>query len=239
MPKRLVLPLVLALVVTVAVAGTAIVVLSRRTTAPPALRVSGLPAAVTTGEADLMALSPVPNRPAPTFTLTDQNGRRISLASFRGRPVVLNFMDPHCVDICPLVAQELRYAEADLTGAARDTVFIAVNVNPFAHSVADVAAFSRTHLLTAIRTWHYFTGPVSALQSVWRAYGVEVRAPSASADVIHTSITYFIDPAGHERYVASPLVDHRASGAAFLPTNTMQAWGKGIAAIAESLASAR
>ncbi len=239
MPKRLVLPLVLALVVTVAVAATAIVVLSRRTSTPPVLRVSGLPAAVTTGEADLMALSPVPNRPAPTFTLTDQNGRRISLASFRGRPVVLNFMDPHCVDICPLVAQELRYAEADLTGVARNTVFIAVNVNPYAHSVADVAAFSRTHLLTTIRTWHYLTGPVPALQAIWRAYGVEVRAPSPSADVIHTSITYFIGPRGHLRYVAAPQVDHTKTGTAFLPASQLRDWGAGIAAVAASLANAR
>ena len=239
MPKRLALPVILALVVTIIVAGAAVIVLHRRSSVAPALRVSGLPAAVTTGEADLMSLSPVPSRLAPTFTLTDQHGQRVSLRSFRGRPVVLNFMDPHCVDICPLVAQELRFARADLTGAAKDTVFLAVNVNPFAHGVADVAAFTRTHLLNTIPTWHFVTGSIPALEAVWRAYGVEVRAPSASADVIHTSITYFIDPAGHERYVASPLVDHRASGAAFLPTNTMQAWGKGIAAIAESLASAR
>lgn len=238
MPKRLVLPLVLAIVVTLAVAATAVAVLSRRTAVAPPLRVSGLPAAVTTGEADLMALSPVPNRPAPAFTLTDQNGERVSLASLRGRPVVLNFMDPHCVDICPLVSQELRYAESDLTGAAKDTVFVAVNVNPYALSVGDVAAFSRTHLLTTIRTWHYLTGPVSALESVWHAYGVEVHAPSPTADVIHTSITYFIDPAGNERYVASPVVDHRASGAAFLPANTLQAWGRGIAAVAASMANA-
>ena len=238
MPKRVVLPLILALVVTIVVAGTAVIVLSRRSTVAPAIRASGLPAAVTTGEANLMFLSPVPSRPAPGFTLTDQNGHRVSLASLRGRPVVLNFMDPHCVDVCPLVSQELRYAQADLTGVAKDTVFIAVNVNPYAHSVADVAAFSRTHLLTTIRTWHYLTGPVSALEAIWRAYGVAVHAPSRTADVIHTSITYFIDPAGNERYVASPVVDHRATGAAFLPANTLLAWGRGIAAVAESMANA-
>ncbi len=236
MPKRLTLPLILALVVTIIVAGTAIIVLSRRTSAPTVLRPSGLPAAVTTNEANLMALSPVPSRPAPAFTLTDQHGRTISLASLRGRPVVINFMDPHCVDICPLVAQELRYARADLTGAAKDTVFIGINVNPYARSVANMATFTNTHLLNTIPTWHFLTGTVPALKTVWHAYGVVVQAASPTADVVHTAVTYFIDPAGNERYVAIPVVDHNSSGAAFLPGNTLQAWGRGIAAVAESLA---
>ncbi len=241
MPRRLYLALTVALSLTVLVAGAAVVVLSRRhdSSGLPPIRVSGLPAAVTTSEADLMALSPVPNRPAPGFTLTDQNGHVLSLASLRGRPVVLNFMDPHCVDICPLVAQELRDAEADLVGAARDTVFLAVNVNPYAHTTADVLAFSRSHLLTTIPTWHFLTGSVASLTRVWRAYGIEVHAPSPTADVIHTSATYFIDPNGHERFLASPVVDHNAAGVAFLPAGTLRSWGRGIAAVAESLASHR
>ena len=237
-PRRLFLALTIALSVTVIVAGVAVVVLTRRHDASglPPIRVSGLPAAVTTSEANLMALSPVPNRPAPAFSLTDQYGHVISLASLRGRPVVLNFMDPHCVDICPLVAQELRDAEADLTPRARNTVFLAINVNPYAHTTANVLAFSRTHLLTTIPTWHFLTGPVASLARVWHAYGIEVRAPSPTADVIHTAATYFIDAAGHERYLASPVVDHNAAGVAFLPADTLRAWGRGIAAVAESLA---
>ncbi len=237
MPRRLFVPLVLALSVTIVLAAGAVFVLSRRTAPAGApLRVSGIPAAVTSHEADLMALSPVPSHPAPAFSLVDQRGRTVSLAAFRGRPVVLNFMDPHCVDICPLVAQELRFAEADLTGVAKDTVFLAVNVNPYAHAVSDVASFSRTHLLDSITTWHFLTGPLATLRAVWRAYGVEVHAPSPTADVIHTSVTYFIDPAGHERYVASPIVNHRATGAAFLAADTLRAWGRGIAALATSMA---
>jgi hypothetical protein len=37
--------------------------------------------------AQMMNLSPVPGRAAPGFTLTDQRGRRVSQASFRGKTV--------------------------------------------------------------------------------------------------------------------------------------------------------
>ena len=43
-----------------------------------------------------MALSPVPARAAPGFTLTDQDGHVLPLSALRGRVVVLEFMDPHC-----------------------------------------------------------------------------------------------------------------------------------------------
>ncbi len=40
-----------------------------------AIRPIGIPASVSTPLANLMGLSPVPARPAPGFTLTDQDGR--------------------------------------------------------------------------------------------------------------------------------------------------------------------
>src|SRR5258708_31293249 len=57
----------------------------------PPLRPTGIPASVSTKLAGMMQLSPLPVAPAPRFTLTDQSGRPESLASFRGRPVVLTF----------------------------------------------------------------------------------------------------------------------------------------------------
>src|SRR5712692_1817881 len=102
--------------------------LSARNRAP---RPTGIPASVSTSLANLMQLSPVPHAAAPGFTLTDQSGRPVSLASFRGRTVVLTFMDSHCTDICPLVSREFIDASKDLGSAARNAVFIAVNVNQY------------------------------------------------------------------------------------------------------------
>ena len=49
--------------------------------------------------------------PVSVFRLTDQFGRSVSLASFRGRVVVLTFLDPVCTSDCPLIAQEMRAAD--------------------------------------------------------------------------------------------------------------------------------
>src|ERR1700750_1498906 len=122
------------------------------------LRESGIPASVSTSLANLMQLSPVPVTGAPGFTLTDQGGHAMSLAGLRGRVVVLEPMDPHCTDICPIVSQEFLDAYRDLGASAPRVVFVAVNVNRYHLRVADVAAFSSEQRLTTVPAWHFLTG---------------------------------------------------------------------------------
>jgi cytochrome oxidase Cu insertion factor (SCO1/SenC/PrrC family) len=201
------------------------------------LRASGVPSSVSSSIAALMGLSPVPARSAPTFTLTDQRGNTLSLADFKGRAVVLEFMDPHCTDICPIVSQEFINASRDLGADASRVVFAAVNVNTNHLSVADVNTFSQERQLNSIPAWHFFTGPASDLESVWNHYGIVVQAPSPSADIVHSSFVFFIGPDGREHYLANPTDDRTASGAAYLPTDQLTSWGQGIALTARSLLS--
>jgi cytochrome oxidase Cu insertion factor (SCO1/SenC/PrrC family) len=199
-------------------------------------RPSGIPANISTSLADLMALSPVTGA-APGFTLTDQGGHTMSLASLRGKVVVLEFMDPHCTDICPIVSQEFVDANRELGAMAGKVVFAAVNVNQYFNSPQAMAAYSKAHQLGSIASWHFFTGPVPALRKVWRDYNIEVEAPSRNADVEHTSAIYFISDSGTESYVTSPMVDHTSNGTAYLPLSQVQSWSHGIAQLVKDMAS--
>ena len=208
--------------------------LSAKAGSPPPMRPTGIPASVSTRLAGLMQLSPVRSSAAPGFTLTDQSGHPVSLASFRGKTVVLTFMDSHCTDICPLVSREFIDANRDLGPAARHVVFIAVNVNPYHRRVADMASYSSEQRLDSIPSWYFVTGSLPSLRRVWSGYQIYVRAPSRNADVIHNSLIYFIDPQGRERYVAAPMVDHTAMGTAYLPASQLASWGRGIALVARA-----
>ena len=116
-----------------------------------------------------------------------------------------------------------------------NVVFAAVNVNQYFNRVPDVLAYSRAHELISIPGWHFLTGPAAALQAVWHAYNVAVRAPDPDADIVHTSAVYFIGPGGTERYIATPMADHTGSGTAYLPAGQIAAWGRGIALVAKTL----
>ena len=199
------------------------------------LRLSGIPSSVSTSLANLMALSPVPPKAAAPFTLIDQAGHHESLSTFKGRVVVLDYIDTHCTDICPIVSQEFVDAYHDLGSLAPHVIFLAINVNKYHARVADVAAFTQEHQLNTIPTWHFLTGSLPALQVAWHDYGIDVVARGPNVDTLHSSLIFFIDPQGRERYFGNPTDEHTASGASFLPADQLSSWGKGISLAAQSL----
>lgn len=179
--------------------------------------------------AQMMNLSPVPERAAPGFTLTDQRGRPVSLASFRGKTVLLGFFDSRCTQVCPVIAQELIAAAHDLGPRAADVAFVGVNVNPKAESVAAVRQFTAAHGLAQLPNWHFLTGPTRQLARVWAAYGTQVELPAGSSQTVHGDYLFFINPLGYERFIAAPFADQRRDGTGYLPASTVSRWGRGIA----------
>lgn len=174
----------------------------------------------------LMGLTAIDNpvKTAPLFTLTDQHGKTVSLSSLRGKVVVLNFMDPVCTDVCPIVSAELVQANQLLGNKGQDVEFLAVNVNQYHESQADVQKFSKAHGLSNLPNWHFLTGDTATLKAVWKAYGISV-VPNPSGDVEHSSFMFFIDKQGHEAYVADP--DNKKS--------TIGSWAHGIQAVSVHL----
>jgi protein SCO1/2 len=133
-------------------------------------------------------------RPAPVFALRDQRGRRVSLASFRGRGVALLFMDSLCRQECPLEGRAMAAAVRRVAPAARPRVVV-VSVDPAGDTPASVAAAARHWRLP--RDFEWMFGTRAQLRRVWRAYGITVVA--ATNDVVHSTAVYLIDGRGDER----------------------------------------
>ena len=150
------------------------------------------------------ALDGTPNtidNPAPPFTLTDQNGRHVSLANLRGHVVALTFLDPVCTTDCPLIAQEFRRTDENLQSQRRNVDFVAVVANPIYRSLAYTNEFDRQEGLTGLPNWYFLTGSVSRLTAAWNSYGVQVETIPDGAMVAHDDLAFVIDRAGHERDV--------------------------------------
>jgi cytochrome oxidase Cu insertion factor (SCO1/SenC/PrrC family) len=147
---------------------------------------------------------------APGFVLRDQQGRLTSLAQFRGKVVVLTFIDPECTQLCPLTTQSMVEALKILGPAAASHVqLLGVNVNPMKTKVADVAAYTRAHELQG--RWRFLTGSHAQLESVWHRYHVYV-ATTADGDVEHTAVVYVIDEHGNERFKYPTLMSYETVG---------------------------
>lgn len=151
------------------------------------------------------------NEPASDFQLTDQRGDSIRLSDFRGKLVVLTFMDTQCVDTCPITAQYFIQTYQQLSESQKEqVVFLGVNVNSQTSTVDDVSKTTLAWRLDQIPQWHFLTGEIELLESVWKDYNISVTAritedQTTHTQLVHTPGTYIIDSLGQIRwYVSTP-----------------------------------
>jgi protein SCO1/2 len=143
-------------------------------------------------------------KPAFDFHLRDENGKPISIASLRGKPVIVTFIDPVCRSLCPLEAKVLSASTRKLPAAQRPTI-VAVSVNPWQDTKANFAA-DRLHWQLG-SNWRWAVGTRAQLAQVWKRYQVAVLFQTKKIngivvrDVTHTEASFVVDPSGFERAV--------------------------------------
>lgn len=127
---------------------------------------------------------------APDFALTDQEGRRVTMRSLRGKPVIVAFLYSTCRDTCPLEAQQIKGALNEL---GREYPALAVSVDPANDSRASAKAFNSEQRMTGRLTW--VLGSRAQLAPIWKAYG----ATSQRDDLEHNARFVLVDPKGIQR----------------------------------------
>jgi cytochrome oxidase Cu insertion factor (SCO1/SenC/PrrC family) len=136
-------------------------------------------------------------QPAPDIRLENQFGQRMALSQFRGKAVILAFVDSECTTVCPLTTVSMVEAKQLLGAAGSHVQLLGVDANPQATSVSGVLAYSRAHAM--VNQWDFLTGTLPQLRATWRAYHIAVQIEKGMID--HTPALYVIDPQGRERTV--------------------------------------
>lgn len=133
--------------------------------------------------------------PSSNFQLTDQNGKQVSLAQFKGQPVVLTFLYTHCPDECPLTAEKLHTVMQSLGSDAQKVSVLAVSTDPKNDTQAAAQTFTKAHNMQDY--WHFLIGSQQQLSPVWKAYNIYAEAQQQTVN--HTLALYLIDKQGRER----------------------------------------
>jgi cytochrome oxidase Cu insertion factor (SCO1/SenC/PrrC family) len=145
-------------------------------------------------------------RVAPNFTLVNQNGQAVSPAAYRGRPLIITFIDPLCRNLCPLEAKVLNEADERLPVNERPQI-IAVSVDIYADTHTDLMLDFRRWGL--VPQWQWAVGTPAQLQAVWKRYYAEVEvqtkhiAGTTVHYITHSEMAYVVDGKGDERALFS------------------------------------
>lgn len=164
--------------------------------------------------------------------LTDQNGATFTLASLRGKTVVLTDFLTLCSEICPLTTVNMERAQADSVASHRtDAVFLEVTVDPQRDTPARMKTYAG--LYGPKQGLRFATASADGLAELWNDLGVYYAKtkPDAGArdwltgkpltyDVAHQDLVFVLGPDGHERWVddGTPDTDGQA------PPSTLKAF---------------
>jgi cytochrome oxidase Cu insertion factor (SCO1/SenC/PrrC family) len=131
--------------------------------------------------------------PAPRFTLVDQHGAVVSLASLRGRPVVLTFVFAHCQTMCPLIVATLKHA------APEGATVLLITLDPWRDTPSLLAGIARQWELPA--SFHVLSSrAASDATQVAQAYGVSFQRNDRTGDIVHPGLVFLIDADGRVGY---------------------------------------
>ena len=134
----------------------------------------------------------------PPFSLTNQNGERISLDTFRGQPFVLTFVFTRCPlpNFCPRMSnnfEELQTAIKTGSGALAKTRLLSITLDPDYDTpkvLRDYAAFHHADP----QIWTLATGDEKEIESLTRAFSVYRQTEGGT--ISHGLATALIDKNG-------------------------------------------
>ncbi len=156
----------------------------------------------------------IAGKPAPVVRLTDARRGVLDTAQLRGHPYALTFLYTNCPDVCPLIAEELRQALAQMGSRASRVAAVAVSVDP-SHDTRQAARdFIVRH--REPNNFHYLIGSEGELKPTWKAYYAAPEIPG-DPQSSHTAAIWLVDQKGRiaGKFDAGAAVRPAAIAAAF------------------------
>ena len=145
------------------------------------------------------------------FKLVDQDGKAITEADFKGRPLLVFFGYTHCPDVCPTTLFEMSEVLHALGKDADRVNALFITVDPerdTAPAMKDYLSSFDPHLRGA-------TGDQKAIDAVekdYRVYAKKVPTKDGDYSMDHTALVYLMDKEG--RFVAPFKLDRKPEQAA-------------------------
>ncbi|MCW4468680.1 SCO family protein [Flavobacterium sp. MFBS3-15] len=144
-------------------------------------------------KSDLVEIGPVPD-----FTLTDQNGKKITNKDYLGKVYVVEFFFSTCPSICPIMNRNMLTLQDEYYGNPEFGV-ASITINP-EHDTPQVLKEHADKLGVKHYNWHFLTGNrdyIFNLAKTFKLYAGE--DPTAPGGFEHSGMFALVDKEGNIR----------------------------------------
>lgn len=133
----------------------------------------------------------------PDFTLVNQNGRRIHLAQYRGRPLLLTFIYTRCPipDFCPRTSRnfaEIFREIRTMPVSDKKPHLLTISFDPQHDTPEVLQQYGRRYMNPpAFHAWEFATGSAAEIKAITGYFGLSYW--EASGQIVHALVTVLID----------------------------------------------
>jgi protein SCO1/2 len=156
--------------------------------------------------------------PASTssITFTDDTGKQLTLAAFKGKAVMFTPFMTLCQETCPLTTSNMQAVDASVIKAHQQNhvQMVMITIDPARDTVARLRAYRSVAEITQ-PNWTLLTASPADLTAFWKSLGVDVeKTPEDNPpgidwmtgqpltyDLSHTDEVFMLNKSGNERFL--------------------------------------
>ncbi len=137
------------------------------------------------------------NNCLPDVSLIDQHGATVSLASLKGKPVLIDFIYTSCASTCPLLTAKMAAIAHKLGPAlAAEVTLVSISLDPEHDTPAELEKYARSHDANG-RNWIFLTGPTVKIDQVLALFNLR-RTRESNGSITHSLAAFLLGPDGHQ-----------------------------------------
>ena len=137
------------------------------------------------------------NNCLPDVSLIDQHGQAISLASLKGKPVLIDFIYTSCASTCPVLTSKIAAVARELGPAlGANVTIVSITLDPEHDGPAQLAAYAKSQAVEN-NSWLFLTGKPADIDQVLAAFKLR-RMRESDGSIMHSVSAFLLGPDGHQ-----------------------------------------
>ena len=133
----------------------------------------------------------------PDVSLIDQHGQAISLASLKGKPVLIDFIYTSCASTCPVLTSKIAAVARELGPAlGANVTIVSITLDPEHDGPAQLAAYAKSQAVES-NSWLFLTGKPADIDQVLAAFKLR-RMRESDGSIMHSVSAFLLGPDGHQ-----------------------------------------